>query len=89
MEIMRLPSLKSRLSQFGRNWLNEGLRASGKSPLQLRSKTAPEKPSLRPSRTVSQLSVVDLLEVNAELPYTTVVEGLEEFLYQSELSARV
>jgi hypothetical protein len=29
-------------------------------------------------------SIVDLLDVNAELSYTTVVEGLEEFLYQKE-----
>jgi hypothetical protein len=32
--------------------------------------------------------LADLLDVNAELPYTTVVEGLEEFFYQSELHAR-
>jgi hypothetical protein len=38
------------------------------------------------ARTGSFLA--DLLDVNAELPYTTVVEGLEEFLYQSELQPR-
>ena len=32
-----------------------------------------------------QPSVVDYLDVNAELGYTTVVEGVEEFLYQKEL----
>ncbi len=42
---------------------------------------------VRSSNTASP-SVVDFLEVNAELPYTTVVEGLEEFLYQSELQPR-
>ena len=30
-------------------------------------------------------AVVDFLDVNGELSYTTVVEGLEEFLYQKEL----
>lgn len=35
----------------------------------------------------AQPSVVDLLNVNAELSYTTVVEGLEEFLYQQELQS--
>jgi hypothetical protein len=32
--------------------------------------------------------LADLLDMNAELPYTTVVEGLEEFLCQSELPPR-
>lgn len=31
-----------------------------------------------------QSVVADFLEVNAEMPYTTIVEGLEEILYRSE-----
>lgn len=43
------------------------------------------KPSLEPSRAESRSSVGDFLHVNGELPYTGVVEGLEEFLDLSEL----
>lgn len=34
--------------------------------------------------TGAALSIVDLLDVNGELSYTTIVEGLEELLYQQE-----
>jgi hypothetical protein len=34
----------------------------------------------------TQSNLDSLLDLHAELPYTTVVEELEEFLYQSELS---
>ena len=37
---------------------------------------------------VPQPSVADYLDVNAELGYTTVVEGVEEFLYQKERQVR-
>jgi hypothetical protein len=37
---------------------------------------------------VPQPSVADYLDVNAELGYTTVVEGVEEFLYQKEMQVR-
>jgi hypothetical protein len=84
MELMRSGSLKRSLSGFGRGWLNGRRRVAGRSPL----KQTRANPSLRSSNTASQPSVVDFLEVNAELPYTTVVEGLEEFLYQSELQPR-
>jgi hypothetical protein len=54
---------------------------------QARAKKRLAKRRLR-SSNVASLSVIDFLEVNAELPYTTVVKGLEEFLYQSELQPR-
>ena len=88
MRLMRLRSLKRSLSNFSVGWLNERRRASDRSPLKV---TCADKRfaklSVRSSNTASP-SVVDFLEVNAELPYTTVVEGLEEFLYQSELQPR-
>ena len=90
MELMRSRSFRSRLSNFGRGWLNGRLRASGGAPLkQVRTRKRLAELPLRSSNIASQPSVVDFLEVNAELPYTTVVEGLEEFLYQSELQAPV
>ena len=88
MELMRSHSLRKRLSNFGRGWLNGRRRASGRSPSnQTRADKRPAKLPVRSSNTASP-SVVDFLEVNAELPYTTVVEGLEEFLYQRELQPR-
>ena len=88
MELMRSHSLRSRLSNLGRGWLNGRQRASGRSTS---TQTRPDKRSAKlPVRSPNTAlpSVVDFLEVNAELPYTTVVEGLEEFLYQSELQPR-
>ena len=40
---------------------------------------------LRTPKVGAEPSVGDFLDVNAEVTYTTVVEGLEEFLYQREL----
>jgi hypothetical protein len=86
MGSMRSPVFKSRLSKFGRSWLHGRRRPSGKSPLkQARGKTRLGELPLRSSSSLSQPFLIDFLEVNGELPYTTVVEGLEEFLYQSEL----
>jgi hypothetical protein len=42
-------------------------------------------PNLPRKTPENGLSLANFLDGNAELPYTTVVEGLEEFLYQSEL----
>lgn len=60
---------------------------SGRTPLK---QLCPNARSLNlPQRTPGpEVFLADLLDVNAELPYTTVVEGLEEFLYQSELQPR-
>lgn len=84
MELMRSGSLKRSLSNFSRGWLYGRRRVAGRSPL----KQTRANPSLGSSIAESQPSVADWLDVNAELPYTTVVEGLEEFLYQSELQPR-
>jgi hypothetical protein len=43
----------------------------------------------KPPETVTAILFTDLLNVNVELPYTTIVEEFEEFLYQSELRPRV
>ena len=80
---------KSNLSNFRPVWPNGKRQVAGRSPLQQGSaKTRLAKLPLTSSDAESQPSVIDFLEVNAELPYTTVVEGLEEFLYQSELQPR-
>jgi len=43
------------------------------------------RPQLKSAQVEVEPSVLDFLDINAELTYTTVVEGLEEFLYQKEL----
>jgi hypothetical protein len=81
---MRRRSLRNKLLHIGRAM---GLGLSGRPPLkQLRTNarlTNLPQPTIGPG-----FFLADLLDVNAELPYTTVVEGLEEFLYQSELPSR-
>jgi hypothetical protein len=81
---MRRRSLRNKLLHIARMRL--GL--SARPPLkQLRTNA---RLTNLPQRTIGPgFFLADLLDVNAELPYTTVVEGLEEFLYQSELHARV
>ena len=82
---MRRGSLRNKLSHFGR-----GIRLgfSGRPALkQVRPNAYLAKPPVRTAG--AEIFLADLLDVNAELPYTTVVEGLEEFLYQSELPPRV
>jgi hypothetical protein len=41
---------------------------------------------LRDRAQPSPFHLSSLLDLNAEVPYSTIVERLEEFLYQSELS---
>jgi len=79
---MRRRSLRNKLLHIGRAM---GLGLSGRPPLKrLRTNaTNLPQPTVGPG-----FFLADLLDVNAELPYTTVVEGLEEFLYQSELPPR-
>ena len=82
MEPMRTRSRKSNLANFRLGWLNAQRR--GCSQLnQNRAKLRQQLP-LKTGQTDAGPSIVDLLDVNAELSYTTVVEGLEEFLYQKE-----
>ncbi len=78
---VRSRSLKNKISLIGRA-MKLGL--SGRPSLKQARPTAclPKLPRKTPE---TGLSLADLLDGNAELPYTTVVEGLEEFLYQSEL----
>ena len=51
----------------------------------------PGSPTATPANTIqrtpqTQLHLDSLLDLHADLPYSTVVEELEEFVYQSELS---
>ena len=77
-------SLKNKISLIGRGMK---LGPSGRPSLKQARPTAclPNLPRKTPE---TGLSLAELLDGNAELPYTTVVEGLEEFLYQSELRPR-
>ena len=80
-------SLRNRISNISHGWLCRSVGFSGRPALkQLLPNT---RSANLPQRTPGpEIFLADLLDVNAELPYTTVVEGLEEFLYQSELRPR-
>jgi hypothetical protein len=82
MEPMRTRFRKSNLANFCLDWLN----AQRRSCSQLNQNRAKlrQKLPLKTGQTDAGPAIVDLLDVNAELSYTTVVEGLEEFLYQKE-----
>jgi len=85
MEPVRSRSVKSILSAFRTAWLNCKDRVSRRSPLKReRPKTLVKILPQTSSNSESQLSVVDFLDGKGELSYTTVVEGLEEFVYQTE-----
>ncbi len=80
-------SLRNKISNISRGWLCRRPEFSGRPALKQLCPNA--RVANLPQRTTGvETSLADLLEVNAELPYTTVVEGLEEFLYQSELQRR-
>jgi hypothetical protein len=90
MEPIRSRYLASHLSNLCTGWLVKRRGVARKLPLkQEHAKVRLAKLPLRSINADSQPSVVDYLDVNAELSYTTVVEGLEEFLYQKELPPRV
>lgn len=78
---VRPRSLKNKISLIGRG-MRLGL--SGRPSLK-QARPPACLPNLPRKTPETGLSLADLLDGNAELPYTTVVEGLEEFLYQSEL----
>ena len=90
MKHLRRPrSFRNKISSFSRGWLTMRLGLSCRPPLKQ------VRPNARLENTVqgmpeigTEFLLADLLDVNAELPYSTVVEGLEEFLYQSELQPR-
>ena len=83
MDPIRIRSLKS---QF--RWGGLYSRRCGSARLdRKRAKARLQQPPLTTAKTQVGCSVVDFLDVNAELTYTTVVEGLEEFLYQKELQS--
>jgi hypothetical protein len=80
MKPIRSRSVKSKLLPRA-GWLNAKRQVSGRLPL----KVEPTKTGHDILATLQpQLSVIDFLDVNAELSYTTVIEGVEEFLYQTE-----
>jgi hypothetical protein len=83
MEPMRTRSRKSNLAKLRLGWLNAP-RRGGSQLDQNRARLRRQLPRTT-RQTDTGPSIVDLLDVNAELSYTTVVEGLEEFLYQREL----
>lgn len=75
-------SLRNRISNISHGWRCRSVGFSGRPALKQVLPNAADPPQ----RTIGPgFFLRDLLDVNAELPYTTVVEGLEEFLYQSEL----
>jgi hypothetical protein len=82
MEPMRTRFRKSNLANFRLGWLNARRRSCSQLN-QNRAKLRQQLP-LKTGQTDAGPFIVDLLDVNAELSYTTVVEGLEEFLYQKE-----
>jgi hypothetical protein len=82
MEPMRTRSRKSNLAILRLGWLNT--RRRGCSQLNQNRAKLRQKLPLKTGQTDAGPFIVDLLDVNAELSYTTVVEGLEEFLYQKE-----
>ncbi len=81
-------SLRNRIANISRGWLCGRDELSGRPALKqlLPNARSPKSPQRTPG---PEFFLADLLDVNSELPYTTVVEGLEEFLYQSELQLRV
>ena len=84
---MRTRWLRNKISTTSRG-TSLGL-SDGKSSKQLcRKPTQPNRLG-KPPETGTAILFTDLLNVNAELPYTTIVEEFEEFLYQSELRPRV
>jgi hypothetical protein len=86
MEPLRF--LGSHLAKFSTARLRNKRRVSRLPSKQEHAKKRTANPPPRSLNAESQQSVLDYLEVNAELSYTTVVEGLEEFLYQKELWTR-
>jgi hypothetical protein len=88
MKTLRSCSFKDNFSAVRAGWLNVKRPSSGGSPLKPeRKKTGGEVLILRNANFEPLPSVIDFLDVNSELSYSTVVEGLEEFLYQAESRA--
>lgn len=78
MEPIRTRSFKQ---SFRWGWVTARGSRSNQQPAAVRlHQLPPRTPKVR-----AEPSVGDFLDVNAEVTYTTVVEGLEEFLYQREL----
>jgi len=79
-------SLKKQISNISRGWLCRKAGLSGKPPFKPKQLRTNACLTNLPERTIGPgFFLADFFDVKAELPYTTVVEGLEEFLYQSEL----
>jgi hypothetical protein len=77
-----------RTRSFGRSLANlrlRGLNARRRRGSRSIQGYATVRPQLKSAQVEVEPSVLDFLDINAELTYTTVVEGLEEFLYQKEL----
>ena len=82
-------SLRNKISHISRG-MRFGL--SGKPPLKQVRRSASLENLVQGTGTPeieTEFLLADFLDMKAELPYSTVVEGLEEFLYQSELPPRV
>jgi hypothetical protein len=84
---MRTRWLRNRISPTSRG-TSLGLSRRESSKQLCRKATQPNR-LRKPPETGTAILFADLLNVNAELPYTTIVEEFEEFLYQSELRPRV
>ena len=84
---MRTRWLRNRISPTSRG-TSLGLSRRESSKQLCRKATQPNRLRKAPE-TGTAILFADLLNVNAELPYTTIVEEFEEFLYQSELRPRV
>lgn len=79
MERIRSHRFKRSLPAVRARWLNFKGQVSGGLPLKATKTRHDILATVQP-----QPSVIDFLDVNADLTYTTVVEGVEEFLYQTE-----
>ena len=74
----------SRIRNFRSGWLT-ALRHPNSRSSQRCATVRLRQLSRKPAQAEAEPSVVDFLDVNGELTYTTVLEGLEEFLYQQEM----
>jgi hypothetical protein len=82
-------SLRYKISNISRGWLCRKAGLSGKPPFKPKQLRTNARLTNLPQQTIGPgFFLADLLDMNAELPYTTVVEGVEEFLHQSELPPR-